>query len=403
MTTLFDKRERKKHNKFNMGNIGRIVCVALPFALTVASLIALLVAALAGVTDKSLYNFKIDTANLSISANDIEKLLSRREVPLPDITVRDIGSDISGAANSLESTASTATSDLSGDLGGLASSASAAAATATSTSDLASSVISSIMSTNISAADLGLADAYYVTLWNYCSVDTNGTTTCPKGKFDWATNATKEFESTYETVVSAAGGNSTIPTTLKDAMDTFATVTKWTEITFIIAFAALGLTLLFGIFATCSRAISCCAWLVAGFAVIAVGAAAGLATGMAAVVVGLAEGSAKVYGVTASFNTRFLASIWLSFAFILVATIFWLASVCCCSPDRRSARSGGGRRRGNDYEAPAMTTATGAYAPLQDNRASAYMGAGGAHVGGAQGDSYYHAGDGAKYENYRSH
>lgn len=378
--------------------------MALPFALTIASLIALLVAALAGVTDKSLYNFKIETANLSISASDIENLLSsKRSVPLPDITVRDVASDLSGAASSLESSASTATSDLNTEISGLISTASAAVASATSTSDLASAV-ASITNTNISAADLGLADAYYVNLWNYCSVNSNGTISCEKSKFDWATNATKEFESTYKAVVSAAGGNGTIPTTLKDGMDTFATVTKWTEITFIIAFAALGLTLVFGIFATCSRAISCCAWLVAGFSVIAVGAAAGLATGMAAVVVGLAEGSAKVYGVTGAFNTRFLASIWISFAFILIATIFWLASVCCCSPDRRSARSGVGRRRGGkDYENSSMTTAAGSYAPLQDNHVSAYTGAGGAHVTGGHGDSYYHAGDGAKYENYRSH
>lgn len=381
-----------------MGNIGRIICVALPFALTIASLIALLVAALAGITDKSLYNFRIDTANLSVSASDIESLLSKRSVLLPDITVRDFGSDVSGAVGSLESTASTATSDLGDAASGAIASASAAAATATSSSDL-ESAISSVLSTNISAADLGLADAYYVNLWNYCSVNSNGTTHCPKGKFDWASNATAEFESTYKAVVEAAGGNGTIPDTLKDGMETFATVTKWTEICFIIAFVSLGLTLVFGIFATCSRAISCCAWLIAGFSVIAVGAAAGLATGMAAVVVGLAEGSAKAYGVTGAFNTRFLATIWLSFAFILVATIFWLASVCCCSPDRRSARSVGGRRRGGkDYESSVMTPA-GAYAPLQDSHANAYQGAGG-HV---QGDSYYHAGDGAKYENYRSH
>lgn len=382
-----------------MGNIGRIICVALPFALTIASLIALLVAALAGITDKSLYNFRIDTANLSVSSSDIESLLSKRSVSLPDITVRDFGSDVSGAVGSLESTASTATSDLGDAASGAVASASAAIATATSSSDL-DSAISSVLSTNISAADLGLADAYYVNLWNYCIVNSNGTTHCPTGKFDWATNATSEFESTYKAVVEAAGGNGTVPASLKDGMETFATVTKWTEICFIIAFVSLGLTLVFGIFATCSRAISCCAWLIAGFSVIAVGAAAGLATGMAAVVVGFAEGTAKAYGVTGAFNTRFLATVWLSFAFILVATIFWLASACCCSPDRRSARSVGGRRRGvgKDYESSVMTPA-GAYAPLQDSHANAYQGSGG-HV---QGDSYYHAGDGAKYENYRSH
>lgn len=394
-----------------MGNIGRIVCVALPFALTIASLIALLVAALAGVTDKSLYNFRVDTANFTISASDIASLLDKRSsssLPLLDLATRD---DIPTLDARDDDDTATATTGLTSDMTGLISTASAAVA---SGEDLASTVSSALTSTNITAADLGLADAYYINLWNYCSVNSNGTTSCKKGRFDWATNATKEFEATYKSVVSSAGGNASIPDTLSDGMNTFATVTRWTEIVFIIAFAALGLTLVFGVFATCSKAISCCAWIVSAFAVIAVGAAAGLATGMAAVVVGLAEGSAAVYGVKGAFNTRFLASVWLSFAFILGATIFWLASVCCCSPDRRSARSGssggalggfgaGRRGVGKDYENSSMTTAAGSYAPLQDNHASAYTGAGGDHVHGGAADGYYHAGDGAKYENYRSH
>ncbi|CAN8101096.1 unnamed protein product [Discula destructiva] len=377
-----------------MGNIGRIICVALPFALTVASLIALLTAALAGVTDKSLYNFKINTANMSIPASDIVSLLSdsKRSLPLPDLdtrnevptpTIRGLHQDLAAAQE--------------------------AAASASSESDLASAISSVVSGSNITADDLGLADAYYINLWNYCSVYSNGTTSCQKSQFNWASNATAEFEAKYEAVVSAAGGNDSVPDTIKNGMTTFTTVTRWTEIVFLIAFASLGLTLVFGIFATCSKAISCCAWLVAAFSVVAVGAAAGLATGMATVVVGLAEGSAKVYGVTAAFNTRFMASVWISFAFILLATVFWLASACCCSPERRSARSGGGVfgaravGGGKKYENSSMTTAAGSYVPLQENHPSAYTGAGGSAVHGGAADGYYHSGDGAKYENFRSH
>lgn len=380
-----------------MGNVGRIVCVALPFILTVASVIALLVAALAGVTDKSLYVFKLNTTDLSISASDISSLLSSRDVgtgpdtPTP-VLARDLGGDISGTASSLESSAGSAASDLKSDFGSLVESASAAAATATSA---ASAIDAALSSTNITAADLSLADVYTVSLWNYCFEASNGTTKCTTPAFNWASNTTDAFEQQVSDVSTSMGYNVTLPDDVKTALSAFGTVSRWTEIVFIIAFVALGLETIVGFFSSCSRAVSCCTWVVAVFATVAVGAAAGLSTALASVVVGAVEGTAKAYGVTATFNTRYLATVWIAFAFALAACLFWVFTICCCAPDHRSkaGRRGGagGYTKHLDDDAASMTPASGSYAPI---------GAGGnAHYNGAG----YGAGYGAHDTSYQGH
>jgi hypothetical protein len=118
-----------------MGRVGRFVCVGMPFALTVASLICILIVTLTGVTNNGL--FKVNTQNLSISTSDLSSLHTR-------------GTHIK--------------------LSGSAISSAAAAAG----------------SVNITAADLGLFDAYTISLWNYCYFSG---TTCTPVKFDWASNA----------------------------------------------------------------------------------------------------------------------------------------------------------------------------------------------------------------------
>lgn len=343
-----------------MGNVGRIICVALPFMLTVASVIALLVAVLAGVTDKSLYVFKLNTTDLSISASDISSLLSTRGLD---------GLDIPNHVEARDwDLISSATAALSGS-----------GASTSDASSAASAAESAISSTNITASDLGLADSYYISLWNYCQEGSNGTKTCTKSSYNWASNATTSFENKIETVASSLGSNVTLPSDVTDALSAFGTVTRWTEIVFIIAFVALGLETLVGLFSSCSRLISCCTWIIAAFATVAVGAAAGLSTAMAAVVVGAVKSTAKEYGVQASFNTRFLATVWIAFAFALGASLFWIFTICCCAPDHRAKgrRGGAGYTKHLDDDA-SMAGATGAYAPVS-----------GAHHNGAYGGSGY--------------
>jgi len=273
--------------------IGRFVCVGMPFALTLASLICILIVTLAGVTSNSLFLFKVDTQNLSISATDLTNLHSR------DLHAR-LGT---GAFASISS----------------ASSAEEAAGAT---------------SVNITAADLDLYDAYTISLWNYCYIE-GKVTTCEHAEFNWAANATNV--TTTLTTLAAKNGATFADSTLINAVKTLGTIIKWAEIVYIIAGVLALLELVVGLFAFCSRIGSCCTFLVSGFSTVAVIAAAILSTVTAAVVVGAVSAFDK-YGVSASFNTAFLAISWLAVAFSLAGSLFWLFSVCCCAPNHRERR-----------------------------------------------------------------
>jgi hypothetical protein len=160
-----------------------------------------------------------------------------------------------------------------------------------------------------------------------------------------------------------------IPDEIVNAVDFFSTITRYTEIAFIVALAVLGLELFLGIFASCTRIISCLVWLIGLAAIVLSIAAAGMATAMSAVVIGAIEASAKQYGVRGSINTQFLATIWIGCAFAVVASAFWFFTICCCKPDHGKNRDSAG-----DNE------------KLLGNRASGYYPIGGNNLHHANGD-----------------
>jgi len=273
----------------------------MPFALTLASLICILAVVLSGVASNSLYLFKVNTKDLSISIADLSNLHTRMVLS---------GSGIGDAASSL------------------------------------------IKTTNITAQDLGLFDSYTISLWNYCYVS-GSTTTCVPAKFDWASNATEI--TTKLTDIADANGVQFADQTLINSVNAFRQIVKWTEIVYIIAGLLVVAELVVGIFAFCSRIGSCCTFIVSGFTTTAVIAAVALSTTMSALVVGAVKALSK-YNVSASFNTSLLAISWLAVAFSLAASLFWLFSICCCAPEKREkhrSRAGekvpyGGYQRVND-------------------------------------------------------
>ncbi|KAK3393793.1 SUR7/PalI family-domain-containing protein [Podospora didyma] len=304
-----------------MGNFGRVVCVALPFLLTTGALIAMLVAGLAGVADKSLYMFQVNTTNLSVAPNAIKDALGLKGLGLRDPEPQTVPD----------------TSSIINKVGGLTNDG---------------------KGNNVTAKDLGLYNLYDVGLWGYCYTTQNGTRDCTKPAFNWAATALNLTTSDVNTLITLSGQNVTIPSGVMDAIHAFGTVTRWAEIVFIIAMVSLGVELFFGFFANCSRAFSCITFLVALVAMVAVCTAAALATAMAVVVVGAVESTAKFYGVGGSFNTKFLAAVWIGAAFAIAAGFFWLFTICCCKPDHssRKSRSRGGSSeklnsgRGSQYE-----------------------------------------------------
>jgi hypothetical protein len=297
---------------------GRFVCVALPFGLTLVSMICILISMLAGVTNKNLDMFEIKTQNLSISSNSLENLASeifKRVTPITLLTTTALNGQTS-----------------------------------------ASSVLSG---NNITAADLGLADNYKVSLWNYCS-QTGSTVNCTSAKFNWAASALNTTAIDAMLNANSAGVNVTLPEELTSSLKTFIVVSKWTQVVYIIAFVTCAIELFFGLFAICSRAGSCLTFLISGLSTTTIIAASILATVQSSVVTGSVDATAKAYGVKASINTSFLATTWLAVAFSIASGIFWMFTICCCAADHHKNNR---RSRGGDQE---KLIPTGAYQRVND-------------------------------------
>ncbi|KAI0549679.1 SUR7 protein [Xylaria curta] len=347
--------------------VGRYFCVALPFILTVASIIAALIAGLTGVTSNDLYLFRIDVTNLSIDASQLQDIVSNASSLISGDKLDDI-------TNQVTTNVENAGDDVSNKIKDIVDRAESA-------SDVASDITNALSGTTIKASDLGLANKYDFTLWGYCVTPQDGKKNCTKAEFDWAS---KELNLTWvDRLTQVVGLNVTLPKELDDGLDAYKTITKWTEVVFIIAIVALGLELLVGLFTACSRAISCVTWIISGFATAAIIATAILLTVTGSTVIGVVLGVSKHYGVKANLNTSFLAVIWISVAFAIGAGLFWLFSVCCCKPENRPH---GKRHLDSEKNMP-----TGSYAPLGENHGSGYGGYnyGAPQRGGARSDLAY--------------
>ncbi|KAF4449450.1 integral membrane protein [Fusarium austroafricanum] len=301
--------------------VGRFFCVLLPFALTVGSIIFLLVGALAGVADKSLYIFRINVANLSINPADVDHIidnlnlkglkLDTRDVPVIDVPV------IEERAEAIKD--------------------------------------------NITAKLLGLDKYYDINLWGFCKTDADGKRKCEKPEFDWAN---KKLNTSY-LIGTDKNVQIELPKEIQNALKAFKTVTKWTQVVFIAAFIALAAEIILGIFSNCSRIFSCLTWIVAGLASTLVIGAVVLSGVFAGTVVGAVEGTAKFYGVKGNINGRFFACVAIAAAFALAAGLFWLFTICCCKPEHRSRDKK--NRRSDGEKLLGTNNKHGSYAPLSDD------------------------------------
>jgi hypothetical protein len=306
--TEYSNRNRLAATTITMGSVGRFICVSTPFALTLASLICLLICTLSGLTNNNLSLFTFVPKDMSIPVADLSSLTKR----------------------------SIAT--------GMGHEALSAAGVASGIGDAITSGGDSLTGTNITASDLGLYDSYTVSLWNYCY--TSGTTTtCLPGKFDWASNASTLTNNL--TSLAAAHGVNFTSSTIRNAVKSFGVIVKWTEVVYIAALVLAALELVVGLFAFCSRIGSCVTFIVSGFFTTAAVAAAGMSTFLATLAVGTGKSLSK-YGVQANYNMTYLILSWVAVAFAVAAGLFWLFSMCCCAPDHSSrSRSNKGMKYGD--------------------------------------------------------
>ncbi|KAF5663107.1 integral membrane protein [Fusarium heterosporum] len=296
--------------------VGRFFCVLLPFALTIGSIIFLLVGALAGVADKSLYIFRVNVEDLSISPKDVESIAKDLGVNIPDIptlNTRDVPQ--------IETRAETVKDNITADL-------------------------------------LGLDKYYDINLWGFCKTDEDGKRKCEKPEFDWATKKLN----TSHIVGTKNDIDIVLPKAIQDALKAFKTVTKWTEVVYIGALLALALEIILGIFSNCSRIVSCLTWIVAGIATTLVIGSVVLSGVVAGTVVGAVEASAKFYGVKGSINGRFFACVAIAAAFAVAAGLFWMFTICCCKPESRSRDKK--NRRSDGEKLLGGAGKHGSYAPL---------------------------------------
>ncbi|KAI1328985.1 hypothetical protein F5Y16DRAFT_139115 [Xylariaceae sp. FL0255] len=368
--------------------VGRVICVAFPFILTVVSLVAVLIVGLTGVANESLYLYDIDITNLTIPAAQLEALINNATDLLDGKDVDKIQGEIQNLTNSADNTVSNDINNIGSrspspvqwhDAGLLEDTSKETS----SSNEKATSDSGSAISGNITAKELGLGNVYTYSLWGMCTTGQDGNKTCTKAEFDWAS---KELNLTWvETFLKDLGQNDTIPKALTDGLNVYKTVNKWTEVVFIIAVIALALMFAVGLFSACSRAISCIVYIFSGFAFLAVTATAALLTATAVIIVGDVKVFGSHYGAKAAINWKFLAVAWIAVAAVLVASLFWLFSVCCCAPEHRRSK----RHHGSDGE-KLLPGGAGGYAPLSDPQHNgAGLGYGAPQRGGARSDLAY--------------
>jgi len=276
-----------------MGKAGRVACIFTPMLLTIASLICLLCVEIAGWTPNGslsgLYFFQADLTNLTVA----------------------------NAGSAAESSTLTA------------------ALSAAKASDV-------------------LAEIYQIHLWNYCASGGSNTTIvrCSAREsefyFDpvdaWQLNITSASEAATVKDGTAAIEQAVLGDAGADAIKAYRTASKWMFIAYEISFWTTVATLVFGIFAVCSRWGSFLTWICSFISSVVTLGAVLTSTILFSIVVTALNKVLQPYDVHLSLGTSSLTVTWLAVLFSWAATLFWLFSVCCCSgrsnPHHRS-NSGG--------------------------------------------------------------
>lgn len=219
-----------------------------------------------------------------------------------------------------------------------------------------------------------LADVYEIHLWNYCSSDKRDgdITYCSKRQADYAFNPIAVFglNKTTPTSTSSSSGalqsleskvtgsiNSEEETLLgkgaKDALDVYRKASKAMFVLYAVSFWTTLATIILGITAIFSRWGSFLTWIFAVVSSILTLAAVALSTALFVALVEAFRGVFDPYNIHTQLGTHVLAVTWLSVLFSWAGTLFWLFSVCCCSgnPHHKSNKGGlwNAERKGMGY------------------------------------------------------
>ena len=275
-------------------------------ALTIASLICLIIVALGGTNKNNssynnLYFFRADTSNIDIS---------------PALNLPDAVKDIPGSSSLLNDTTKAATSAL------------------------------------------NISEVYHVSLWNYCSGDLKKNST--GGVTDHITFCSPHQNEFWFNPVEVWHLNNTLADQflskeLKSGLDTYRTVAKWMFICYIVALISTIVEILVGILALFSRLGSLATTIVSTISSIFTIAFALTATILYSVLTGTFNDALKKYNIHGKMGRSIYITTWLAVVFSLGAGLFWLFSSCCCSgrSDRiKGYGDGPSRRKFRDEQGP---------------------------------------------------
>ncbi|KAF2007228.1 hypothetical protein P154DRAFT_517002 [Amniculicola lignicola CBS 123094] len=258
-----------------MGKVGRFACIFVPMALTIASLLCLIIV-FSGQTNQKmavtndLYFFKADTSDFTENPEEIEKLNNVN-----------IDNELLKALKN-------------------------------------------------SATAKDLKDFYKVGMWNYCEGETDDkgketVTYCSPRKMYFWFNPINVWE------LKDTAAQKIFPDKLKDGLDIYQKVAKWMVSSYVIAICLTAAELVVGIFAIFSRWGSFVTTIVSTAQTIFILSAAATSTGLYGTLTGTFNTVLKPYKINASMSTKMLAVLWLGVAFSVASGFFWLVSTCCCS------------------------------------------------------------------------
>ena len=265
-----------------MGKLGRFACIFTPMAMTIFSLVCLIIVATGGTNKDSsvtngIYFFRANTSDINI-APSLQDTLN-----LPDNSLTD--------------------------------------ALFNQTTDAATKA-------------LGIYDFYHVALWNYCAGSYKKNSTGGwEEDVTYCSDRKKEF---WFNPVDVWHLNNTVTdkyfsTALKDGLKAYKTVAKWMYVAYIVATIATAAEILVGITALFSRVGSLATTIVSTVSSIFVIGFALTATILYASLTGAFNTALKDYHIHGSMGKTIYVWAWLAVVSSWGAGLFWMFSSCCCS------------------------------------------------------------------------
>ena len=265
-----------------MGKLGRFACIFAPMAMTIASLVCLIVVATGGTNkdssvSNSLYFFKANTSDINVSPDIRDKF----NLPKNDLTDALIN-----------------------------------------------------QTTDAATKALGIKDFYHVALWNYCSGDYKKNSTGGwEEDVTYCSDRKKEY---WFNPADVWGLNNTVTDQffdkeLKDGLKAYKTVAKWMYVAYIVAVITTAAEIIVGISALFSRVGSLATTLISTISSLFVLGFSLTATILYATLTGAFNHALKEYHIHGKMGRTMYVWAWLAVAFSWGAGLFWLFSSCCCS------------------------------------------------------------------------